>query len=46
METPDDKEKFKAPPRRFWPDPPASHPTDDDEALEDERRWKACPMFE
>lgn len=42
----DEQEKFKAPPRQFWPAPPIPNPDPDDDAINDERQWKACPIFE
>ena len=41
-----EKDKHKAPPRQFWPDPPIPDPDPDDDAINDERQWKACPIFE
>jgi len=46
MPSEEDKEIHKAPPRQFWPEPPIPNFDPDDDAINDERQYKACPMFE
>ena len=44
MASEEDKEVHKAPPKKYWPPIPNEDPEDD--AINDERQWKACPMYE